>query len=167
MMGCAGVPGDPKAADPVDRGSSKAGAVACFFPPTDFAALDGKCTPEMAAPFDFRTFVAATGTYERVTPEKRRAIGTAISPLNHAAKGAAPTLIIHGDRDTLVPLSQSAAMIDKLEAYGIECKLVVKEGKGHCWFGIDRDVLTLVEWFDRHLLGRIPQGGDIVRSVRR
>lgn len=167
MMGCAGAPGDPKAADPIDRGSSKAAAVACFFPPTDFPALDGKCAPEMAAPFDFRTFGPTTGTYERVTPENRRAIGTAISPLSHAAKGAAPTLIVHGDRDTLVPLTQSTAMIDKLEACGVECKLVVKEGKGHYWLGIDRDVPTLVEWFDRQLLGRNPQASEIARSVRR
>jgi acetyl esterase/lipase len=167
MMGSAGAPGDPKAVDPVDRGSSKAAAVACFFPPTDFTALDGKCTPELAAPFDIRTFEPTTGTYERVTPAKRREIGTAISPLTHAAKGSAPTLIIHGDRDTLVPLSQSTAMIDKLEACGVECKLVVKEGKGHFWLGIDRDVPALVDWFERHLLGRNPQGSEIVRSVRR
>src|SRR5438094_5446444 len=36
MMGNAGKAGDPKAADPVDRLSSRVNAVACFFPPTDF-----------------------------------------------------------------------------------------------------------------------------------
>ena len=41
MMGCAGKPGNPKAADPVEQQLSKAGAVACFFPPTDFPALEG------------------------------------------------------------------------------------------------------------------------------
>ena len=36
MQGTAGDKGDPKAADPVDRESSRVQAVACFFPPTDF-----------------------------------------------------------------------------------------------------------------------------------
>src|SRR5215207_8622702 len=36
MQGTAGTAGDPKAADPVDRASSRVRAVACFFPPTDF-----------------------------------------------------------------------------------------------------------------------------------
>jgi acetyl esterase/lipase len=36
MQGSAGRDGDPKAAAPVDRASSRVQAVACFFPPTDF-----------------------------------------------------------------------------------------------------------------------------------
>jgi hypothetical protein len=36
MMGTAGTNGNPKAADLVDRESSRVQAVAAFFPPTDF-----------------------------------------------------------------------------------------------------------------------------------
>src|SRR6185312_14218578 len=36
MLGTAGETGNPKAADVVDRESSRVRAVACFFPPTDF-----------------------------------------------------------------------------------------------------------------------------------
>ena len=36
MQGCAGKEGNPKAADPVDRESSRVQAVVAFYPPTDF-----------------------------------------------------------------------------------------------------------------------------------
>jgi len=152
MMGCAGLPGDPNATDPVDRESSKAAAVACFFPPSDFLALEGACSNETAAPFDFREFAVKSGTYERVTLEKRRKIGRSVSPLTYVSKRAAPTLIIHGDKDTLVPLAQSEAMIDKLKACGVDSHLIVKPGKGHFWYGIEKDVPAFTDWFDAHLL---------------
>ena len=69
--------------------------------------------------------------------------------------------ILHLLYSTLVPLTQSTAMIDKLECCGVECKLIVKAGKGHLWLGIDRDIPAFVDWFDRHLLG------DTISSVRR
>lgn len=28
----------------------------------------------------------------------------------------------------------------------------MKAGKGHYWFGIEKDLATLADWFDRHLL---------------
>jgi acetyl esterase/lipase len=161
MMGCAGGPGDPKAADPVDRESSRAAAVACFFPPSDFLTLDKtfpKKSKELAAPFDFHEWDSKTGLFERVSAKRRLEIGAAISPINHAAKGAAPTLIVHGDKDDVVPISQSEAMIDKLKENGVECKLLVKKGKPHFHDGVwvVLELPTLADWFDQYLLSKKP-----------
>src|SRR4030095_4892857 len=119
MVGCAGRPGHAKAADPVERHSSKVAAVACFFPPTDFSGLEGPCSKEIAPAFDFRELDKATGKFVTVSPERRREIGREVSPITHATKGAAPTLIIHGDKDEVVPLSQSESLIAKLKDCGV------------------------------------------------
>lgn len=152
MVGCAGRPGDPNAGDPVDRQSSKVAAVACFFPPTDFLALAGSCSKEVAAPFDFREMDPATQRLVAVTPERRREIGREASALTHASKGAAPTLIIHGDRDKVVPLAQSAALIARLKDCGVACELKVRAGRGHFGPWVAGDVPVLADWLDTHLL---------------
>jgi predicted esterase len=156
MMGCAGKPGDPDAADPVERESSKVAAVACFFPPTDFRAFESS-PPSGFDPtvlFPFRERDPRTAQLVPVTPERRRAIGTACSPLHWAKEDAAPTLIIHGDQDKLVPLQQSEALIARLKQCNVTCDLVVKKGKGHFWIDIAKDLPTLADWFDKHLCGK-------------
>ena len=154
MMGCAGKAGNADAADPVERQSSRAAAVACFFPPTDFLALEASCSTDLAAIFDFREMDSKTGKYTPVSPERRREIGRDISPLTHASRDSVPMFIIHGDKDSLIPIAQSEAMIAKLKSFGVPCELVAKPGKGHAWYGMNKDVPPMVDWFDRHLLGK-------------
>jgi acetyl esterase/lipase len=162
MMGCAGRPGDPKSEDPVERLSSHAAAVACYFPPSDFLALVGEKladVTDVAAAFDFREMDKKTGLLERVSEKRREEIARAISPIAYASKTAAPTLIVHGDKDDIVPISQSEAMIKKLKDCGVESKLIVKEGKKHFEFGwVVAELPTLADWFDVYLLGKkLPQ----------
>ena len=152
MVGCAGGPGNPGAKDPVDRESSKVAAVACFFPPTDFLALENAPNKDVAAAFDFREFDPKSGTCERVTGERRRQIGREISPITHATKDSAPALIVHGDKDKLVPVEQSKAMVAKLKERGAACELKVKQGREHFGLWIISEVPTLVDWLDKHLL---------------
>jgi acetyl esterase/lipase len=160
MQGCAFKPGDPKAKDPLEQVSSKANAVGCFFPPTDFLnygkegqeALGEGTLKAFFAPFDFHVPSKTRGGFEPVTdPEKRRAIGKQISPVYHASKDSAPALIIHGDADKLVPIQQAELMIAKLKEHGVPCELVTKKGGDHGWAGMDKDILTIADWFDKHL----------------
>jgi dipeptidyl aminopeptidase/acylaminoacyl peptidase len=44
-----------------------------------------------------------------------------------------PLLILQGDKDEVVPLNQSQAILDKLRARGVEVELKVYEGEGHGW----------------------------------
>lgn len=160
-LGTSGGDGDPKAKDPVDRESSKVQAVACFFPPTDFLNY-GTAGREMLratdhnkpfrAAFDYHVRNEETGVWERVTdPGKLRELARLVSPIYFVTSDDAPTLIIHGDKDDLVPLQQSETFTEKLKAAGVETKLVVKPGAGHGWLDIPRDVNQFVAWFDKHL----------------
>ena len=160
MLGTAGKEGDPKAPDPVDRVSSRVQAVACFFPPTDFlnygakgkVALGRGTLERFKAPFDFQEFDKIMGSFNLVLDEgRRREIGRQISPVYQVSSRSAPTLILHGDADQLVPIQQAEEMIAKLKEAGVPAKLVVKHGASHGWPRPEQDMPTLADWFDKYL----------------
>ena len=145
MLGMAGDKGDPNAKDPVDRESSRVQAVACFFPPTDLLNF-GKPGKEMIhatdhqppfrAAFDYRELDKKSMLWLPITDDQRlRDITRQISPITFVTPDDPPTLIIHGDGDTLVPLQQSEVIVEKFKKTGVEAKLVVKKGAGHGWVG--------------------------------
>jgi acetyl esterase/lipase len=159
MQGNAFKEGNPKAPDLIDRESSKVAAIACFYPPTDFlnygkegdSALGDGILKNFKAPFDFREF--KDGRFVEITDEaKRREIAKAISPAYHVKKDSAPALIIHGDADKLVPIQQAELIGAKYKEAGVPFELVVKKGAAHGWKGLDQDVKTLADWFDKYLL---------------
>lgn len=168
MIGMAGKPGeprepgDPEPKDPVDRESSRVQAVGCFFPPTDFLnygkpgrtvlqALQEELG-QFKAPFDFTELDKESRRFVLITDEKKRLeICREISPITHVSPDDPPTLIIHGDADKLVPIQQAQTMIDKLKAAGVTAELITHPGRGHGWAGMDKDVKTIADWFDRHL----------------
>lgn len=63
------------------------------------------------------------------------------SPLYAAAEGDAPVLIMHGDRDKTVPLSDAYAYRDALDEAGVPAQLCVLEGAAHAFilFGYHHD----------------------------
>lgn len=156
-------PGDPAAKDPVERLPSRVAAVAALFPPTDFLnygregrdvfqALSEELKPFMA-PFEFVRTDPASGRLIPVTdPQQRLEIARQISPVAHVSAGDPPVLLIHGDRDELVPLQQSKRLEEALRASGVPVELIVREGKGHGWEGLDRDVTLMADYFQRHLV---------------
>lgn len=79
----------------------------------------------------------------------------AASPLGHVTPGAAPFLLIHGDSDGLVPLSQSELLAAALTDAGVRNELVTIEGADHCFFGaegqLDGILNTAVEFFASEL----------------
>jgi acetyl esterase/lipase len=159
MQGTAGDKGKADAKDPIDRASSRVQAVACFFPPTDFLnyggkdkfALDGLLA-RFKAPFDFREFDAKAGVFVPVGDrEKVLAISRQVSPITHVSADDAPTLIVHGDADVLVPIGQAEAIVAKLKEAGVPAELVVKKGAAHGWKGMEKDRATMADWFDKYL----------------
>lgn len=160
MQGTAGNPGDPKAKDTVDRVSSRVQAVACFFPPTDFLnygekgkdAIGRGTLANFRAAFDVRMMDSKTKALERVTDEEKiLELGRQISPITHVTADDPPTLIIHGDKDTLVPIQQAQIIIEKFKEVGVPAELVVKSGAGHGWPNIQKDMTTIADWFDKYL----------------
>ncbi len=160
MQGTAGTDGDPKAQDPIDRVSSRVQAVCAFFPPTDFLnygkagneLIDRDLQPPFTAAVDYQEFDRAKARFFPVTDKaKLREITKKISPIYHVTKMSAPTLLIHGDKDELVPLQQSEVMLAKLKEAGVTAELIVKKGAGHGWTTLLLDFDTCADWFDKHL----------------
>jgi acetyl esterase/lipase len=161
MLGTAGGPGNPEAKDPVDRESSRVQAVACFFPPTDFLnygqagarkihAIDHG--PPYRAAFDHRELDKESRLWVPITdPRRLEEITRQISPVYHVTPDDPPTLIIHGDKDRLVPLQQSEEIVEKLKQAGVDTKLIVKKGADHGWLTMVQDASAFVDWFDAHL----------------
>jgi acetyl esterase/lipase len=160
MLGTAGDKGDPMSKDPVDQTSSRVQAVACFFPPTDFLnwgqegnALTKDTIRDPFKPaFDFHEPDPKTHLFLPVTDEKKvHDILKKISPITHVSSDDPPMLIIHGDKDDLVPVQQAEVFVAKLKEAGVPAKLIVKEGAGHGWKDIGKDLVTFADWFDEHL----------------
>jgi acetyl esterase/lipase len=160
MQGCAGKTGNPKAPDPVERASSRVQAVVSFYPATDFLNWGEKgkimlgqhpIVPVKGA-FDFQQLNAKTNSFELITDDKRREeIGRDISPITHVAKDNPPTLIIHGDKDALVPVQQAETMAAKLKEAGVVSELIVKKGGGHTAALVKEYLPRAIEWFDKYL----------------
>jgi acetyl esterase/lipase len=160
MQGCAPKDGNAKATDLVERQSSRVAAVACFYPPTDFlnwgkdgfVMLGEGAMKQFRPPFDFTERDKDTNQLVVIAdPERRKALGKAISPIAHASKTTAPTLIAHGDADALVPIQQAERFVGKLKELEVPCELLVRKGAGHGWKGMDADLKLFADWFDKHL----------------
>jgi acetyl esterase/lipase len=162
MMGLAGDNGDPNAKDPVDREPCRVAVVGCFFPPTDllnfgepgrdfFQALDTTLVSVKPA-LDFVQCDPKTNRYSPVTDGQRRMeIIREYSPITHVNKGDAPTLIIHGDADTLVPVQQAHLIEKALRDAGVPVQIVIKPGLGHGWGEWGPDAERIADWFDKYL----------------
>jgi acetyl esterase/lipase len=160
MMGTTGKEPVPMTKDPLERFSSRVQAVGCFFPPTDFLnwgepgkLVLGKMPERIKPAFAFRQREPKTDGFVPITDESKiRAIMREVSPITHITASSAPALIIHGDKDGLVPIQQAEVMVAKLKQAGVSTELVVKAGADHGWKGMDKDLVTIADWFDRHLL---------------
>lgn len=163
ILGTTGDDGNPKAADPIDRVSSRVQAVACLYPPTDLLnyGLEGKnaFTENLlvkqirARPaVDVHVYSEATGLFERVDdPKKIEDVLREISPITHVTADDAPTLIVHGNADFLVPLQQSERIVPRFKAVGVPIELIVKQGAGHSFDDMESEYAKMLDWFDKYL----------------
>jgi acetyl esterase/lipase len=94
--------------------------------------------------------VALLGTAdeERPSPGAR---ARAASPLTHVSKDDPPFLILHGDRDVLVPLEQSERLEKALKGAGVEARLLVLGGQGHMPRFREDDNQAIADFLDKHL----------------
>jgi acetyl esterase/lipase len=154
---------DTKSNDPVDKVSSRVQAIAVFYPPTDFINFGGPNPTEkinqaglvftkLAAAFDFKVWNDTTATMVSITDmQKRIAIAKQISPINSVTSDDPPVIIIHGDKDVLVPKQQSESIIAKFKEVQVPCNLIIKEGGGHGWRNREVEEKNFVDWFDKYL----------------
>ena len=82
--------------------------------------------------------------------EQNRAKAIAASPVTYASKDDAAFLIIHGENDMSIPVSQSEAFASKLKAAGVDVTLEIAKGRGH-GVGAPNFASEIISFFDKHL----------------
>lgn len=110
------------AGDLIERESSKVQSVVAIAPATDFLADD---FPPITAG------VHASFLGEPRFPNPAPEVFKVASPISHAAGGAAPILLIHGDEDTVVPCTQSRKLYESLKENNAVAKYIEVEKVGH------------------------------------
>jgi dipeptidyl aminopeptidase/acylaminoacyl peptidase len=106
----------------------------------------------MDSVFDFRQWNPTTGGFHGMSEPQRIEVLRALSPIMHVDSGDPPTLLLHGDRDELVPIQQSRRMIDRMTRAEVDCKLFVAEAQNHGWPSpMPGEVRTLTNWLHQHL----------------
>ena len=98
-------------------------AVISFFGPTELVQMYNN-PPN---PFVPALLASVTGG----TPTSAPAIYQLSSPLNFVVSNSAPTLMLHGSNDIVVPSSQSAILQDKLNTVSVTNQYVLYQGGGH------------------------------------
>ena len=138
--------GSPEAEDPLLRQSSGAKAVGVICPPTSIVDWNGEPDGYKKLPD-----LLSRGGLENLSEEEMKKRAEGISPRLHVNGSMAPILLIHGDADPLVPLSQSEKMVETVRKAGGDIELIVKKGGGHSWPTIDEEVDVMADWFDKKL----------------
>lgn len=134
MLGTTGDDGNAKASTAIDRTGNRVAAVVAYFPPVDLREYVGPDDRFPALDFD-------------------PTLAESVSPLLHVTADDAPTLLIHGTEDTLVPLSNSDRIEKAFQDKNVPTKKVVIEGAGHGFGGADGTLASkeMIAWFDTHL----------------
>ena len=123
-----------------------------------------KAVVDLFGPTDLTAIVPGTtnaSTLENVfgTSDPRSEIAKWASPVTHISADDPPFLILHGDKDNVVPLSQSQILYDRLLAAGVPATLVVVKNGGHGFSAVggamspSRSEITsiIADFFDKHL----------------
>jgi dipeptidyl aminopeptidase/acylaminoacyl peptidase len=84
------------------------------------------------------------------------------SPLKYVASARTPTLFLHGENDTRVPVAQSVEMHRALKALGIPSELHTAPGEPHDWAQPRHQLHKMnseMEWFEKYVrtLGYVPE----------
>lgn len=140
--------------DPELKGiSSKVHCVLDIFGPTDFTSE--VYVRASHVPIVGNALVEFLGKPYEEAPE----VWKEASPLYHVSPDDAPTFIIHGDQDPLVPLEQSEKLVAALTKVGVPVRLVVIKGMGHGpttpeqRAELDKALDEVMAFFDQHLKG--------------
>ena len=151
LLATRGGPGPADAADPVDRESSAVQCVAIFYPVTDLLNL-GKSTQNLGDGGPPKSFKRAFGP-QSTNMAVWKVIGRETSPIYYITTNLPPTLIYHGDADTLVPLEQSERFQAIARDMGCTVEVRVHHGGKHGWLTMPRDIRKFADWSDRYLRG--------------
>lgn len=143
--------GDPKSADPVERASSRLQAVVAYFPPTDLLNYGAPGRIPIGE-LQMTPFLPAFGVDPKGPKDAIEKRLREVSPIYLVGPSFPPTLLVHGDKDPLVPLEQSQRFDEALTKAGRIHRLIVVPGGTHGGgAGFAPTYIELVKWFVDHL----------------
>jgi acetyl esterase/lipase len=123
--------------------SSKVSCVIDFYGPTDLVALGG---PLGESPSPISRLLGGS-------VDRRIDLARSASPVLHVSAEASPFLIIHGDRDSTVPLAQSELLHRAIVNAEAESFMTLVINGQHGYFDKPEVDQRCVDFLDRYLLG--------------
>ncbi len=150
MMGALDGEGDPDNESEINRVSSKVQAVVARAPAIDPGGLGGSATVGLLLGARIREGLDPMSDEMRIARDA--------SVLTYVTPDDPPYLLLHGDKDDTVPLSQSERLRDALKKAGVPVELVTIEGAAHgpSMPGAKAPARLgerAAKWFDKHLRG--------------
>ncbi len=147
LVALLGTTGDVKKFDkgPNLEYSSRIQAVCDFFGPTNFAKMSSfPSTMDHDSPDSPESKLLGGPVQETKEPVKNA------NPITYVTKDDPPFLIVHGDKDPLVPINQSVILNEALKKANVKTTFHTVKGGGHGFRdeGVDRMV---AEFFDETL----------------
>jgi acetyl esterase/lipase len=145
VLGTASDNGDPNAKEEFLKESDRVAAVVAYFPPVDLRPITRGLNPPPPANGRPERFPALNFEKEKA-PD--------YSPIVHVSADDPPTLLIHGDKDDLVPISNSKMIYEAFQKNNVKTQFITIEGAGHGFRGDDakRASAAMVSWFEQTLL---------------
>ncbi len=141
MIGTTGDDGKTDGTD-LEQVASRVAAVVAVVPPTDLTVMVWDADSSLPV---YRNFPALNLDAEQAKQN---------SPLWHVTHDDAPSLVLAGEKDELVPPKHSEWIADAFARVEVPHKLIVLPGAGHGLEGPENQATLIQEtttWFDRYL----------------
>jgi acetyl esterase/lipase len=126
--------------------SSRVQAVCDFFGPTDFTKMSSFWSTMNHDAADAPEVRLIGGPVQENKDKVRRA-----NPIAYITKDDPPFLIVHGDKDPLVPHNQSELLRDALQKAGVAVSLYTVTGGSHGGFRDPQVDVLVTEFFRKYL----------------
>ncbi len=153
VLGTASDNGDPAAKEDFMKESDRVASIVAYFPPVDLRPIARGVNP------------APTGgkgdRFPALNFDKAKAPD--YSPILFVTPDDPPTLLIHGDKDDLVPISNSQRIYEAFQQNKVKTQFITIEGAGHGFRGEDakRATAAMVAWFEQTLVKTQPEAKAI------
>lgn len=153
LVAMLGTTGDVKAFDvgPNLEQSSRVQAVCDYFGPANFLTMGAQGANSRPLP---STDSAESPESQLIggAVQEHKEKAKAASPVSYVTTDDAPFLIVHGDKDPLVPLAQSVELDEALKKAGVSSTLRVITGGGHGKDFPEAELVTQIDaFFTKHL----------------
>lgn len=141
----------PQSRDPFRQHDTAVRAISLLFPPTDLLDFGGQHFGGLEIEgvcLDRLLFHNGIEQHSKHEIEERL---LHLSPARRVTSPPPPMLLIHGDADPLVPISQTYKLAEAVRAARGSAEVLVKAGGGHPWPDIAVEIGAMADWFDGQL----------------